>query len=205
MSRAKFKNFTIRSDNPHFDSIDGIIYNEAHTEVNIVPMNKTNVKILNGVTNIVQASFLRNESSSIGTYDSEADIKLPNSIRYIQREAFDGCSNIEWIELPSGVQAMYAHVFCGCSKLKSFYIPSTVTTITHEYNGEINPGGYYSILLHCPNVNVYCEINSKPSNWSSYWSGREFTFNSPSSANPAPVVWGVSRETYRANNRYLNN
>ena len=193
-----FTNYTIRSDNSNFDSIDGVIYTEDHKQLVICPMNKNKVRILDGTTTICFAGFRYNIATSIGPVGSGADIEAPNTLTACQDITFSGMPNLIWAELWDGCQYNNSHFFTDCAKLKSLYIPSSVTTLGRPYDGA----NWVGTVGQSRNVTIYCERTSKPSGWDQYWNASDYA-KPPSSY--APVVWGVSRETYRANNRYLNN
>ena len=200
------KNYTIRSDNPNFDSIDGVIYTEDHKEVVVCPTNKTNVNIINGVTQINPDSFVGNKSISIGPYDSGADIKIPNSVITLNTYCFGAMPNLIWVELWDGLKTNNGHSIANCGNLQSIYIPSSVTTITKVSDGV----NYCDIVTNDTKAKLYCEPSSQPSGWATYWNGITAM---PIASNTittkpttlAPITWGVSRSTYRNNNRYVNN
>ena len=156
------------------------------------------LKIINGVTSIAWDAFSGNRSTSIGGYDSEADIKVPNSISSMYGGNFPSMPNLEWVECWNGLTTITPLSFANCPKLKSIHIPKDVSSITTNYDSGV--GGWQYMLVDSPNVTIYCEVTSKQSGWCNNWNA--ITLNA---TNLAPVVWGVSRETYRANNRYLNN
>ena len=186
-------NLTIRSDNPHFDSIDGIIYNESHTELYVCPTNKTSAVIPNTVTAIVGESFVQNKSTSVGPIGSGAAIQIPNTVKTMGGFSFGSMPNLVWAEIWDGLTGFTGNPFGGCSNLKSFYIPKTVTTITYTVD-SVN-GTYYSLLLGDVDAKIYCEATSKPSGFGNYWNARS------NKSNYAPVTWNVSRTTYRNNYR----
>ena len=195
---SKLKNYTIRSDNPNFDSINGIIYNESHTELLVSPTNKTNIIIPEGVKTIKDKAFEQNISKSVGPYDSDADIKIPNSVTTLGWASLYNMPNLEWAELWDGLITIETQEFNNSVNLKSLYIPSSVTNMPTFYDSYY--GGYSSILYAASNnLAIYCQSTSQPSGWSTYWNARSWN-----GSNRAPVTWGVSRETYRNNNRYLN-
>ncbi|MBR0519102.1 leucine-rich repeat protein, partial [bacterium] len=201
-STINLKNYTIRSDNPTFDSIDGVIYTEDHKTLVICPMNKQKVKILDGTENIYASSFLNNSViTSVGPYDSNADILVPNSVKSIQTSCFYSCTNLKWIEFNDNLEFIPAHIALGASNLRAIYLPKSVTQIGTSYDAHENH--YFSFVVGCPNVSIYCERKSTDTNylgtaynWPSIWNYRNPT---SSSANPAPVYYDISREWFRTN------
>lgn len=53
----------------------------------------------------------------------------PESILYIERGAFDGCSNLTSVSLPSGLTSIGDSAFDGCSSLTSIVLPNSLTSI----------------------------------------------------------------------------
>ena len=193
--RANMQNYTIRSDNPTFDSVDGIIYLENHEKLVICPQNKTKVKIEDTVTDIAAFAFQFNESTSIGPVGSGADIEVPNTVKSIHSGSLEQMPNLVWCEFWDGLELSESCPLHYCQNLKSVFIPKTVTTIKEELDSPTNT--YYNLAFNSPNVNFYCERKSSDTgyNWSSYWNARG------NRSNLAPVTWNVSRTTYRNNYR----
>ena len=81
--------------------------------------------------------------------------------------AFEDCFGIDEITIPNSVTSIGRDAFMCCESLTSIFIPNSVTSI-----GE-------SAFYDCYNLAIYCEANSKPSDWHVDWN--------PSNC---PVVWG---------------
>ena len=193
---AKIQNYTINSNNQLYDSIDGIIYNENHDICYACPMNKTNVTIPETVTTIVNA-FVYNTSLSIGPYDSNANIKLPNSVKKIGGNAFLCMYNLKWIEFPTGLEEFNgAWVIQACTNIQSVYMPSNVKTIVQNYNSHDNYWG--SFATHGGrSLKIYCEVQeaNKPTAWANYWNYKDGS----QSSEKFPTYWNVTREWFRTN------
>lgn len=54
---------------------------------------------------------------------------IPDTITYINANAFSGCSSLENIIIPDSVTAIYQDAFFGCKSLKTITIPQSVTRI----------------------------------------------------------------------------
>ncbi len=97
-------------------------------------------------------------------------ITIPNSVTSVGRYAFEYCTGFTSVVIPDSVTSIGAYAFEYCTSLTSVTIPDSVTSIGDEaFNG-------------CWNLTIYCEAESKPIGWSSYW-------------NPGhrPVVWGMKK------------
>ena len=78
--------------------------------------------------------------TQIGTVFAEnttiTSIVLPNSLLYIEENAFSGCSSLTEIILPDGLLTIPKNAFNGCSSLTGLTIPDTVLTIESDaFNG----------------------------------------------------------------------
>ena len=90
---------------------------------------------------------------------------------------FQNCSALERVALGSKPTSLNKS-FEGTSSLKSVFIPSTVTTIAAETFKNANSTAV-----------IYCEANSKPAGWDTYWAYYDATHE-------LTVKWGYSKEQY---------
>ena len=106
---------------------------------------------------------------AIGKKDTA--FSIPDSVTSISDYAFYGCRSLTSIEIPNSVTSIDDYAFSYCTSLTSIEIPDSVT-----YIGS-------SAFKDCTSLTIYCEVESKPSGWISYW-------------NPdnRPVVWGYTGE-----------
>ncbi len=96
---SKLKTIRVAAQNPNYESVDGILYNEDLTELVACP------PALSG------------------------NITVPNGVTTIGNGTFSGCSNITGVTLGSGVTTIGDEAFYNCSKLKLLVIPDSVTAI----------------------------------------------------------------------------
>ena len=142
----------------------------------------TSIEIPEGVTSIGSSAFFYCSSltsivipdsvTSIGgaafyNCSNLASVMIGNSVTSIGDYAFLGCSSLTSVKIGNNVTSIGDEVFYGCSSLTSIVIPDSVISI-----------GSYA-FSDCTSLTIYCEAESKPEGWSSYWDyfGR-------------PVVWG---------------
>ena len=95
--------------------------------------------------------------------------EVPNSVESIEYLSFSSCPNLISLVLPNSLKTINWWAISSISSLKSLVIPNSVTYI--EYYG----------IRKCKNLTIYCEADSKPSDWHSDWN-----------YDGSPVVWGYS-------------
>ena len=125
--------------------------------------NLTSIYIPSSVTSIDDVAFE-------GCISLESVIFEDNSkLSSIGNGAFFYCANLKNIAIPTGVTSIDYQAFSGCSNIANIEIPKSVTSI----------GDY--VFSGCNSLTIYCEAQSKPSEWSSSWNGYR------------PVVWGYKK------------
>lgn len=60
---------------------------------------------------------------------SLTSIQLPNNLKYVWNNAFNGCTSLNEIVIPSTVEAIYNYVFAGCTSLSSVTLNEGCTTL----------------------------------------------------------------------------
>ena len=186
-------NITIRSNNPYYESVNGVVYSENMDILYYCPPNKSKLVIPNTVKTLEYACCLSNSCKSVGPVGSGADIQIPNSVTYIASDTFAKSSAI-WIEFPSSVKTLVGNVATSSQNLKSVYVPASVTSMP-ECRDSAN---YICAIAKLTNATIYCEVSSRPSGWYTYWNAKT---NSTSSPTCSTTKWNVSRATYEANYR----
>ena len=123
--------------------------------------------------------------TSIGKYafrncDGLTSIEIPNSVTTIGSGAFYTCNNLTSVTIGNSVTSICEWAFCGCTGLTSIEIPNSVTTIGE--NAFDSCTGLTSVVIpnsvtvigmqafrDCTRLTIYCEAESKPSDWGSDW------------------------------------
>ena len=145
----------------------------------------TNINIPATVTYIGSYAFSESKITSI---------ILPKSITTIESGVFQNCKNLENISIPESVTSIKGWAFKDCDSLKNVILPKSITSIGEfaffhcdSLESIFIPSSVDSIgnaaFSWCLKVNIYCEANSKPVNWSSSWN-----------PDKRPVVWGYTGE-----------
>lgn len=98
---------------------------------------------VNGISN-------RPQSYKLFIKDEEIkDLYIPQSVKIISKDAFNGCTSITSVIIPEGVEIMENEVFVGCENLTKVVIPSTMNSWGH------------SVFYRCTNLtDVYCYMNN---------------------------------------------
>lgn len=221
-------NYIIRTENPHFDSVDGVIYNEDHTILVACPMNKQKIKVLDGCEIFEECAFDGNSAiKSVGPIGSGADVEVPSSVTTLYCRTFR-ITTLEWIEfwdgltcfgypdieqtpdgtgehakdITSDVNANGSQIFKDCKKLKFVYIPASVTKMGYTYNAQNKKFESFAQGADAK-TQLYCEIEEPenglyPDGWNKFWNSRGGG-DTKSLVNPITPTWNVSREWFRAN------
>ena len=92
-------------------------------------------------------------------------IQIPNTVKSIERNAFNGCTELVSINIPESVTSIEGSAFRGCNKLTSITIPSGVKSIN------------YRAFYNCPKLTDF-NFNGTKAQWSTITLGNEWNFNS---------------------------
>ena len=184
--KRQLMNYVIRTDNPNFDSIDGVIYSEDHKTLIACPMNKQKVRVIDGCEIFEECAFDGNSAiTSVGPLDNEkADVRVPSSVTTLYCRTFR-ISTLKWVEfwdgltcfghpeinkkqspngtkeydktITSDVNANGSQIFKDCKKLEYVYIPASVKQMGYTYNAQDKK---FESFAHAANNNtqLYCEI-----------------------------------------------
>lgn len=97
-------------------------------------MNCTNLKNVN-ITSDVETIGKETFANCM----SLEKIVLPDSVKYIEEEAFSGCANLKEINIPTGVETIEKETFINCTSLEKIVLPESVKYIeTEAFSGCTN-------------------------------------------------------------------
>lgn len=125
---------------------------------------------------------------AIGAYKDNADmtgLKIPDSIKDIQDEAFANCSRLEQVVLNENLENMGNYVFSNCASIEEIVIPDQVSSINGCFKGCT---GLKKITL--PNkISMDTETFQGCENLASvYYAGTEEEWRNISVGAPAPIM-----------------
>ncbi len=127
----------------------------------------------------VNSSFLPNNIKT------KIEKLIINGGESINNCVFEDCSSLSSVEISNGITSIGYRAFSNCSRLTSIIIPSSVTSIGSE------------AFLNCSNMTIiYCEAESQPSGWDSWWNAIKITTEiirpgvGLQTAEFCPVEWG---------------
>ena len=144
VSCKKLTKIDVDSNNDHFTSVDGVLYNKDITTLLCCPEAKTSISIPNSVTSIGVAAFLWCSSlttivipDKVSSIESQTfrgcelltSITIGNSVTSIGDFAFEFCTSLTSITIPNSVTSIGDCAFLSCSSLSSITIPNSVTYI----------------------------------------------------------------------------
>lgn len=143
----------------YFDGVEGFDRDEEFVIKNGILVkyngNRNYIKVPDGVIGI---------GSGVFYYKSNLkEVVLPNSILFIDYNAFSNCTGLETINLPNGLQCIGAGAFEHCESINKIEIPSSVVEIGYKCFSymvnlkEIKIPPYVSIIkermfLNCQNL-----------------------------------------------------
>lgn len=131
--------------NPHFSSVDGVLFSKDGTTLISCPAGKMRTYVVpngvkaigsyafqscEGLTNVVLAPGV--QSIGIGAFSACSGltkVDLPESVTVIEQEAFASCPRLVSLVLPKHVTRIEDLTFSGCGSLLSMAIPEGVTSI----------------------------------------------------------------------------
>lgn len=137
------KPYLIKADIYGYDSVfidvNGVLYTEDKHKLLKFPMNLSIEKytVCLGCEEIGERAFVGDEDYDpefgISYYGNELkELMLPNGLKTISKEAFDGCRELVNLVLPDTIIKIHDYAFKGCHSLESIYLPASLEYIGRE-------------------------------------------------------------------------
>ena len=123
----KIKEINLSNENPHYQTIDGNLYDSTGTILYLYARGNEREKVVipEGVTTISSSAF--NGSNNL------KEIVLPGTLEIIEDNAFLGCESLEKIVINEGVKVLGDNAISFCAKLKEVVLPSTLEVIGNNF------------------------------------------------------------------------
>ena len=115
-----FDKMSIDPENPHFETVDGVLYHKSAKTLLYYPSSKTTQKYTVKAGTVV-INFCGNEYTK--------EVTLPDSVRTINECAFEGATALTTVRLNEGLTDIGYEAFAGCTALKQINFPSTLKYI----------------------------------------------------------------------------
>ena len=149
----------VASENTHYSSIDGVLYNYAQDTLIQCPGAKTSVTISNSVTSIGVSAFF--DCSGL------TSVTIPNSVTSIGNWAFYYCSGLTSVSIGNSVTSIGVSAFYGCSSLTSIKCLASIPTPLSTTNPFYNISDICTLTVPCGSSAAYTA-----SDWNAYFAGR---------------------------------
>lgn len=107
-----------------FDELERVILPDGITSIGEHAFSYTKVGSVD-----LPESLKRIEANAFDGCEELVDMALPEGIEFLGRQAFAGCENWENGDIPSSVKELGAAVFQGCMKLEYAVIPDGITSV----------------------------------------------------------------------------
>lgn len=115
-------------DNNYFEDF----YSKMNGDLNLISRSSvTSLLLESGINPLIYMSrvpeYYLYEQGDINPFMKS--IIIPNSVKNIGVQAFDGCKSLNEVSIPPSVEKIGSRAFSNCSSLESVVIPSSVKTI----------------------------------------------------------------------------
>ena len=120
----KLSSFEVNADNPAYCSVDGYLYSSDMKTLIRCPGAKTGTIIIPNSVKYLEADAFR-------TCSGQMRVVIPEGVETIEMGTFFQCAGLTEITLPNSLSAIGPGAFQHCNSLTSVAIPAGVTNIEH--------------------------------------------------------------------------
>lgn len=144
-SCLRLSKIEVSSDNKHYSSKDGVLFNKAGDTLLAVPGGFTAYTVPNSVTSIerepfygcknLQSVVIPNSVTRIGGFgylENLQNVVIPNSVELIEGFTFVGCKKLQSIVIPNSVMLISGCAFLECENLNSITVEAQTPPIVRE-------------------------------------------------------------------------
>ena len=131
---ASVTSYTIAPSNPHYTSIDGVLFTKDQRTLLFYPggAKETSYTVPQSVEVIGSSALAR--TTHLRT------ITLPQGLKKVSDRAFMGCNELRSLTIPEGATHLEDYALGGCYALERVALPSTIAIIGHN------------VLCYCPEL-----------------------------------------------------
>ena len=115
--------FEVDLDNSAYCAIDGVLFNKNQTTLIQYPPKKSTTKYA------IPNSVTYVEYNAFVDCDNLRSVTVPNSVTSFGRQVFMLCDNLMYINIPNSVSVITDNMFACCFSLHSVSLPNTITSV----------------------------------------------------------------------------
>lgn len=108
-----------------------------------LPIIAEELTVPDGVTIIDGKAFTAVLDIMLPPHDILKKVVLPDSVKRIGDDAFNGAVSLQQVVLPNGLEAIGDFAFSGCTMLRDIYLPESLTSL-----GEL-------LFYNCSNLTIH--------------------------------------------------
>ncbi len=120
------QNIMVKGYNPSYYSINGVLYNEARTQLVAYPKGRRDVEY-----HVPDGTHIIGERAFLGNPIIER-VYLPNGVGVVRTAAFEGCTALTEIDLGDRIDYVDGRAFYGCESLREVTFEYSQVTIGKE-------------------------------------------------------------------------
>lgn len=146
---SSLRSITIDPKNPHFTSVDGVLYNKNMTTLIKVPETKKSFHFPPSVTSFLKEAFENCRYLEV--------VEIPEKITVIPGFAFQFCSLLRTVNIHKNITSIGLFTFAHCPSLEAFHVEfgnqhySSVDGILYNYD--------QTRLIRCPEAKTSATLS----------------------------------------------
>ena len=130
VSCTSLKSFIVNSENTYFSNDEnGVLFDSSKTKLLRFP-NKNGVKSYTVPSSVT--TICKNAFQGLTELEY---VNLPTQLTTIEVDAFDSCEGLKEITIPSSVTSLESEVFNNCKSMQKYIVDNSHSTLTVDENG----------------------------------------------------------------------